>query len=1215
MTILYEDGTVVRVDGTALQKHLRARHAEVWAGKGRSSDDTLGLMCDSHQAVGCKKWSLSGQDVLQGAVLAGLSRAPLFDLSAYQTSTYDVFGVGKYPVLAKYVCEEDSVQFNAGELVSKVASSVVSFAKSWWGGSGSGGGSSAGTADKASIHEVRHDKENGRVVYPGGSISDDTRAALSVCLSPDDVLAAVPDSYGRVMVVDVARMTVVRMFKGYREAQCAWLSDPFQPRGWLLAIYAPRRGIVELWRCRHGPRVAAANIGENCLLLPSGPALVGEHAQTSGGAGGDDNGNASGRSRIQVDCAILRPTGVLESVAAPVSQEGSDDDVSCVDEEHHTTREDILSDSDSGWLQELENALQAYPGHGEASAAQELIAQGMTSVSSPAFFSGMQLVLQVIANVDTAHTLTLAAAEAASTGDDEYWRRRARAITLYQRLHTWIMEYPPAAGSPVVDVSLDTFIAVIEEQEGLEEEDRKAGIALLFTPLFEGEARQRSESVAATAIPTPDADNAEDGKKEEEEEEGTDAGASAEEPADEVVVEEEEQATCADVIAQFLEQDMSPNDVQELFVAYFFQSPLRVFFRHRPATSPLTSWLAHLSTANDVHSAGEMGADAVEPAPASSTNTAAPNATGTSAVPSSSAYLSAIFQYCRSTSHVTHAIALVPFCLAAVERAARSQSGSEDVEGNVEEWTAPWKLLQSHLELVLSISERLNSVAVDVQDLTVAALVAGRPSLSRLLAQAEVSLGLSLAEMSRYIQDGLQRRAAQQQQQAEGREGAGDGTPEAGEGKSESDEEEEETRVMSDLVTRWGSHVSELSIAMHRTDILFSQLLRSGDDGSQGFVTAIEALSAIEMGRHKRALIHYLFQTYLAGALYKLASVVDNGGKFPSERSCLQHFQVPLATVQQFLTTALSCIDALKEQSADEEENGDVDGDGDGDKASAPFPWLPSANRDPLLITCHTLSPGGDDDDDDDVAGTTIISNAIAALVRILSTVGHDKEFANFRFRSTKLHTAFPDQLALLRHASDPRQAASHATLPNSGSSEAAAGTAEASDSQHQDEVNAARFALLSQVLSRAPAVAFALAHELSFPTRTMDRLRCEHVRILYERQQDPLGEEALLGIADSEHVGSLLLQIARARLCVILHALHKNKKAHHALATVPADTAAWINAITDVPGCKLPRAPSLAATKALVQRIMSLLQPGTPIHHQASSLLQTATALLRDLT
>lgn len=62
---------------------------------------------------------------------------------------------------------------------------------------------------------------------------------------------------------------------GYRDAQLGWLqvqeergdpeSSPLPKRHALfLVIYAPRRGILEVWAMKQGPRVAAFNVGKHC---------------------------------------------------------------------------------------------------------------------------------------------------------------------------------------------------------------------------------------------------------------------------------------------------------------------------------------------------------------------------------------------------------------------------------------------------------------------------------------------------------------------------------------------------------------------------------------------------------------------------------------------------------------------------------------------------------------------------------------------------------------------------------------------------------------------------------------------------------------------------------------------------------------------------------------------------------------------------------------
>lgn len=70
----------------------------------------------------------------------------------------------------------------------------------------------------------------------------------------------------------------VNLPAGYRDAQLGWLQVPeergdreFSPSASLprrhalfLVIYAPRRGILEVWGMQQGPRVGAFTVGKHC---------------------------------------------------------------------------------------------------------------------------------------------------------------------------------------------------------------------------------------------------------------------------------------------------------------------------------------------------------------------------------------------------------------------------------------------------------------------------------------------------------------------------------------------------------------------------------------------------------------------------------------------------------------------------------------------------------------------------------------------------------------------------------------------------------------------------------------------------------------------------------------------------------------------------------------------------------------------------------------
>ena len=227
------------------------------------------------------------------------------------------------------------------------------------------------------------------------------------CLCCRGSLAVTTDTLGRVILWDLAAVTALRMWKGYREAQCAWLmlpeTHPRRPARDMrlarrasstatptasptdhdasgasvvlpsmsataaapdealtaaasaaaaamasppaagrspeskvrkrkvleatslkasaggtkealhLVIYAPKRGVVELWPLRQGKRLRSLTCGGSCRLLAANPPLSAEQS-------------------LQQQCAWARDcllldldTGSVIAVGAAFSEQGSDE--------------------------------------------------------------------------------------------------------------------------------------------------------------------------------------------------------------------------------------------------------------------------------------------------------------------------------------------------------------------------------------------------------------------------------------------------------------------------------------------------------------------------------------------------------------------------------------------------------------------------------------------------------------------------------------------------------------------------------------------------------------------------------------------------------------------------------------------------------------------------------------------------------------------------
>ncbi|CAM9228135.1 unnamed protein product, partial [Hapterophycus canaliculatus] len=189
-----------------------------------------------------------------------------------------------------------------------------------------------------------------------GGLQDGWRRVSRLCLDPSGRLAAAADGFGRVMLVDCATRQILRMWKGVRDAECGWLEivESWEGRrvasvgqnksgrtaaaavapsgeaaatpvvGLYLAILAPLRGRVELWRMRHGPCVRVVPAPAGARLLTSRPNVVGlgEGAGGDAGARGQDaealtscyllSGGAGGASGSETTKLRLSPLTVEE---------------------------------------------------------------------------------------------------------------------------------------------------------------------------------------------------------------------------------------------------------------------------------------------------------------------------------------------------------------------------------------------------------------------------------------------------------------------------------------------------------------------------------------------------------------------------------------------------------------------------------------------------------------------------------------------------------------------------------------------------------------------------------------------------------------------------------------------------------------------------------------------------------------------------------------
>ncbi|XP_024116985.1 rab3 GTPase-activating protein non-catalytic subunit [Oryzias melastigma] len=325
LSILYP-AAMVTIDGFSLFQSLRACRNQVARATAAGSDVV------PPPPLAYKKWGLQEMDAIVDHSSIGVMTLSVFDqlknasiLGGYNASVkgsppamsqYVTVGTG--PFTGFYYAVEGSSQpllsHVAMAVASKLTSALFSAASGWLGWN-----KSKNEEDTAPKQKPKVEPATPLVIRFG--LPDSRRHGESICLSPCNTLAGVTDDFGRVTLLDLARGIAIRMWKGYRDAQLGWLQvreergdRDFSPTGSMprrnalfLIIYAPRRGILEVWAMQRGPRVGAFTVGKHCRLLYAGYHLMGVNSVTSQGW----------QLHTQQVCLLDPSTGVLRTVNIP----------------------------------------------------------------------------------------------------------------------------------------------------------------------------------------------------------------------------------------------------------------------------------------------------------------------------------------------------------------------------------------------------------------------------------------------------------------------------------------------------------------------------------------------------------------------------------------------------------------------------------------------------------------------------------------------------------------------------------------------------------------------------------------------------------------------------------------------------------------------------------------------------------------------------------
>ncbi|XP_035897656.1 rab3 GTPase-activating protein regulatory subunit [Anopheles stephensi] len=248
---------------------------------------------EAQETIACRKWSYEKGMTIVDAVVVGPQKSCTFDhlltasleggfFAKYRHSAPQnslIIAAGSKPYVGFHYAKEGFTQPVLADVARAVASKIKSALPSWLGG---GGGSSA---QQQTTAEPQLPPSEPLICRFG--LCDLQRNAFAVWLAPNHQLAAVADHLGRIILVHCQRGIALRIWKGYRDAQCGFVevaeklpkdsstSAPPPPgrkvdrrRAIFLVIYAPRRAVLEIWSLRAGgPKVAAFSAAKNGQLI------------------------------------------------------------------------------------------------------------------------------------------------------------------------------------------------------------------------------------------------------------------------------------------------------------------------------------------------------------------------------------------------------------------------------------------------------------------------------------------------------------------------------------------------------------------------------------------------------------------------------------------------------------------------------------------------------------------------------------------------------------------------------------------------------------------------------------------------------------------------------------------------------------------------------------------------------------------------------------
>ncbi|KAJ4797904.1 Rab3 GTPase-activating protein non-catalytic subunit [Rhynchospora pubera] len=271
-------GIIARFDSSHLQAMLQkwSDHtgSTTWKTSFHEQNDEQDEQENSFPNLPFQLWNVSKFGSCADAAIVGLMPPPLLELQSSQRY-YCSVTIGEDSVISAYRLSEDRSRSLVSAILSRVGTATISTISSF--------SSIIWRREPSPTKKARPKPQSFAKASPLTCVKDPPRRGERLTLSPSGTLAAVTDSLGRILLLDTQALVVVRLWKGYRDAHCLFVEMLTKKEksttssnyyGYskndyclCLAIHAPRKGIIEIWQMRTGPRLLTIQCPKGSKML------------------------------------------------------------------------------------------------------------------------------------------------------------------------------------------------------------------------------------------------------------------------------------------------------------------------------------------------------------------------------------------------------------------------------------------------------------------------------------------------------------------------------------------------------------------------------------------------------------------------------------------------------------------------------------------------------------------------------------------------------------------------------------------------------------------------------------------------------------------------------------------------------------------------------------------------------------------------------------